>query len=205
MLKIDYFQWRWQTVSVQNVFFTGCAFYPFSKDMTKGLLCFVHNENECDFNLCLLNVKDFSYLHSVCCLERLFHFFSSEYDALALLCLSWWNCVKQAISHILLRICVCCSGFLERNACSDLNPQNKESSGIDISEYRLDWGRDLDSLELVYSGTESFFQISNLEASTDYCCRLQVVHDVSNMNHFLVGPWDVCSNILILGWSTLTR
>ncbi|KAI2648913.1 Fibronectin type III domain-containing protein 3B [Labeo rohita] len=55
----------------------------------------------------------------------------------------------------------------ERHACSDLNPQNNDSSGIDISEYRLDWGRDLDSLELVYSGTETYFQISNLEASTD--------------------------------------
>lgn len=132
-------------------------------------------------------------------------FISGAYDALAPLCLSWWNRVKQVISHILLGLCVCCSDFLERNACSDLNPQNKESSGIDISEYRLDWGRDLDSLELVYSGTETFFQISNLEASTDYCCRLQVVHDVSNVNHCLLGPWDVCSNIFILGWSTLTR
>lgn len=110
--------------------------------------------------------------------------------ALALLCLSWWNRVKQVISHILLGKCICCSRFLECNACSDLNPQNNESSGIDISEYRLDWGHDLDSLEMVYSGSETYFQISNLEASTEYCCRLQVVHD-------LLGPWHMRSSINI--------
>uniref|UniRef100_A0A673N542 Fibronectin type III domain-containing protein 3B-like n=1 Tax=Sinocyclocheilus rhinocerous TaxID=307959 RepID=A0A673N542_9TELE len=71
-----------------------------------------------------------------------------------------------------------------RNACSDLNPQNKVSSGIDISEYRLDWGCDLDSLELVYSGTETCFQIFNLEASTDYCCRLQAVNQAG------AGPYS---------------
>uniref|UniRef100_A0A8C2IDZ0 Fibronectin type III domain containing 3Bb n=1 Tax=Cyprinus carpio TaxID=7962 RepID=A0A8C2IDZ0_CYPCA len=58
------------------------------------------------------------------------------------------------------------------------------SSGIDISEYRLDWGRDLDSLELVYSGMETCFQISNLEASTDYCCRLQAVNQAG------AGPYS---------------
>uniref|UniRef100_A0A9J8B2R8 Fibronectin type III domain containing 3B n=1 Tax=Cyprinus carpio carpio TaxID=630221 RepID=A0A9J8B2R8_CYPCA len=58
------------------------------------------------------------------------------------------------------------------------------SSGIDISEYRLDWGRDLDSLELVYSGMETCFQISNLEASADYCCRLQAVNQAG------AGPYS---------------
>uniref|UniRef100_A0A672QI67 Fibronectin type III domain containing 3B n=1 Tax=Sinocyclocheilus grahami TaxID=75366 RepID=A0A672QI67_SINGR len=57
-------------------------------------------------------------------------------------------------------------------------------SGIDISEYRLDWGCDLDSLELVYSGTETCFQIFNLEASTDYCCRLQAVNQAG------AGPYS---------------
>lgn len=167
--------------------------------MTKGLLCFVHNENKCDLSLMFPECRRFQ-LFAFCLLSwEVVSFISGAYDALALLCLSWWNRVKQVISHVLLGLCVCCSGFPECNACSDLNPQNKESSGIDISEYRLDWGRDLDSLELVYSGTETFFQISNLEASTDYCCRLQVGHDVFNVNYFLLGPWDVCSNILILG------
>uniref|UniRef100_A0A671Q5U4 Fibronectin type III domain-containing protein 3B-like n=1 Tax=Sinocyclocheilus anshuiensis TaxID=1608454 RepID=A0A671Q5U4_9TELE len=58
------------------------------------------------------------------------------------------------------------------------------SSGIDISEYRLDWGCDLDSLELVYSGTETCFQIFNLEASTYYCCRLQAVNQAG------AGPYS---------------
>uniref|UniRef100_A0A672KU60 Fibronectin type III domain containing 3B n=1 Tax=Sinocyclocheilus grahami TaxID=75366 RepID=A0A672KU60_SINGR len=67
---------------------------------------------------------------------------------------------------------------------ADVTWENKESSGIDISEYRLDWGRDLDSLELVYSGMETYFQISNLEASTDYCCRLQAVNQAG------AGPYS---------------
>uniref|UniRef100_A0A8C1G0Y1 Fibronectin type III domain containing 3Bb n=1 Tax=Cyprinus carpio TaxID=7962 RepID=A0A8C1G0Y1_CYPCA len=70
------------------------------------------------------------------------------------------------------------------HTCAEVTWENKESSGIDISEYRLDWGRDLDSLELVYSGTETYFQISNLEASTDYCCRLQAVNQAG------AGPYS---------------
>uniref|UniRef100_A0A8C2IEU5 Fibronectin type III domain containing 3Bb n=1 Tax=Cyprinus carpio TaxID=7962 RepID=A0A8C2IEU5_CYPCA len=70
------------------------------------------------------------------------------------------------------------------HTCADVTWENKVSSGIDISEYRLDWGRDLDSLELVYSGMETCFQISNLEASTDYCCRLQAVNQAG------AGPYS---------------
>nr|XP_055037970.1 fibronectin type III domain-containing protein 3B isoform X2 [Misgurnus anguillicaudatus] len=70
------------------------------------------------------------------------------------------------------------------HSCAFVTWESKESSGIDISEYRLDWGRDLDSLELLYSGTETQFQISNLEASTEYCCRLQAV------NHAGAGPYS---------------
>ncbi|XP_056105094.1 fibronectin type III domain-containing protein 3B [Rhinichthys klamathensis goyatoka] len=70
------------------------------------------------------------------------------------------------------------------HTCADVTWENNESSGIDISEYRLDWGRDLDSLEMVYSGLETYFQISNLEASTDYCCRLQAVNQAG------AGPYS---------------
>uniref|UniRef100_A0A673MSC4 Fibronectin type III domain-containing protein 3B-like n=1 Tax=Sinocyclocheilus rhinocerous TaxID=307959 RepID=A0A673MSC4_9TELE len=70
------------------------------------------------------------------------------------------------------------------HTCADVTWENKVSSGIDISEYRLDWGCDLDSLELVYSGTETCFQIFNLEASTDYCCRLQAVNQAG------AGPYS---------------
>ncbi|XDV47650.1 hypothetical protein PO909_017225 [Leuciscus waleckii] len=70
------------------------------------------------------------------------------------------------------------------HTCADVTWENNESSGIDISEYRLDWGRDLDSLEMVYSGSETYFQISNLEASTEYCCRLQAVNQAG------AGPYS---------------
>uniref|UniRef100_A0A671QA92 Fibronectin type III domain-containing protein 3B-like n=1 Tax=Sinocyclocheilus anshuiensis TaxID=1608454 RepID=A0A671QA92_9TELE len=70
------------------------------------------------------------------------------------------------------------------HTCADVTWENKVSSGIDISEYRLDWGCDLDSLELVYSGTETCFQIFNLEASTYYCCRLQAVNQAG------AGPYS---------------
>ncbi|TUZ06965.1 Fibronectin type III domain-containing protein 3B [Bagarius yarrelli] len=40
-----------------------------------------------------------------------------------------------------------------------------ESSGVDISGYRLYWGHDEDSLELVYCGTDSSCEISELEAA----------------------------------------
>uniref|UniRef100_A0A8C2IDL4 Fibronectin type III domain containing 3Bb n=1 Tax=Cyprinus carpio TaxID=7962 RepID=A0A8C2IDL4_CYPCA len=69
------------------------------------------------------------------------------------------------------------------HTCADVTWEVSHS-GIDISEYRLDWGRDLDSLELVYSGMETCFQISNLEASTDYCCRLQAVNQAG------AGPYS---------------
>lgn len=53
--------------------------------------------------------------------------------------------------------------------------QTDESSGADVSGYRLDWGRHEDSLELVYSGTETSCEISELEAAVSYCCRIQVL------------------------------
>uniref|UniRef100_A0A671Q1B5 Fibronectin type III domain-containing protein 3B-like n=1 Tax=Sinocyclocheilus anshuiensis TaxID=1608454 RepID=A0A671Q1B5_9TELE len=69
------------------------------------------------------------------------------------------------------------------HTCADVTWEVSHS-GIDISEYRLDWGCDLDSLELVYSGTETCFQIFNLEASTYYCCRLQAVNQAG------AGPYS---------------
>ncbi|XP_062377150.1 fibronectin type III domain-containing protein 3B [Sardina pilchardus] len=51
-----------------------------------------------------------------------------------------------------------------------------ESSGADVSEYWLAWGRDLDSLQVVYRGVDTSCEISDLEASTEYCCRLQAAN-----------------------------
>ncbi|NXV44928.1 FND3B protein, partial [Uria aalge] len=52
--------------------------------------------------------------------------------------------------------------------------ESPECSGADISEYRLEWGEDEESLQLVYNGTDTCFEISELSAAARYCCRLQV-------------------------------
>lgn len=52
--------------------------------------------------------------------------------------------------------------------------QSPECSGADISEYRLEWGEDEESLQLAYNGTDTCFEISELSAAAQYCCRLQV-------------------------------
>ncbi|XP_030624730.1 fibronectin type III domain-containing protein 3B isoform X2 [Chanos chanos] len=74
------------------------------------------------------------------------------------------------------------------HTCVIVNWETSESSGADISEYRLDWGRDLDSLELIYSGNDTHCEISNLEAATDYCCRLQAT------NRAGAGPYSELVN-----------
>lgn len=62
--------------------------------------------------------------------------------------------------------------------------QSPESSGADISEYRLEWGEDEETLELVYNGTDTCFEISELSAAAHYCCRLQVQKSI-NFLHIL--------------------
>ncbi|XP_032887635.1 fibronectin type III domain-containing protein 3B [Amblyraja radiata] len=58
--------------------------------------------------------------------------------------------------------------------------ENPDSSGPDISEYRLEWGETEDSMELVYSGMETSFEIHNLAPATQYCCRLQATNQVGS-------------------------
>ncbi|XP_030135787.2 fibronectin type III domain-containing protein 3B [Taeniopygia guttata] len=62
--------------------------------------------------------------------------------------------------------------------------ESPECSGTDISEYRLEWGEEEESLQLAYSGTETCFEISDLSAATHYCCRLQA------MNQAGAGPYS---------------
>ncbi|XP_064131544.1 fibronectin type III domain-containing protein 3B isoform X1 [Loxodonta africana] len=62
--------------------------------------------------------------------------------------------------------------------------ESPESSGADISEYRLEWGEDEDSLELVYHGTETCFEIRDLLPAAQYCCRLQAVNQAG------AGPYS---------------
>ncbi|XP_023609651.1 fibronectin type III domain-containing protein 3B isoform X5 [Myotis lucifugus] len=59
-----------------------------------------------------------------------------------------------------------------------------ESSGADISEYRLEWGEDEESLELVYHGTDPGFAIRDLLPAAQYCCRLQAVNQAG------AGPYS---------------
>ncbi|NXW32372.1 FND3B protein, partial [Phaetusa simplex] len=62
--------------------------------------------------------------------------------------------------------------------------ESPECSGADISEYRLEWGEDEESLQLVYNGTDTCFEISELSAAAQYCCRLQAINQAG------AGPYS---------------
>ncbi|NWU62233.1 FND3B protein, partial [Pterocles burchelli] len=62
--------------------------------------------------------------------------------------------------------------------------ESPECSGADISEYRLEWGEDEESLQLAYTGTDTCFEISELSAAAHYCCRLQAVNQAG------AGPYS---------------
>ncbi|XP_066565011.1 fibronectin type III domain containing 3Ba isoform X2 [Amia ocellicauda] len=62
--------------------------------------------------------------------------------------------------------------------------ESPENSGADISEYRLEWSREEESLELIYCGTDSQYEISDLAAATHYCCRLQAANQAG------AGPYS---------------
>ncbi|KAJ7401377.1 hypothetical protein BTVI_96666 [Pitangus sulphuratus] len=62
--------------------------------------------------------------------------------------------------------------------------ESPECSGADISEYRLEWGEDEESLQLAYSGTDTCFEISDLSAAAHYCCRLQAINQAG------AGPYS---------------
>ncbi|XP_062841203.1 fibronectin type III domain-containing protein 3B isoform X2 [Trichomycterus rosablanca] len=73
---------------------------------------------------------------------------------------------------------------LSSHTCAVVSWVTDESSGADISGYRLDWGRDQDSLEVVYDGADNFCEISDLEAAVGYCCRLQATNQAG------AGPYS---------------
>ncbi|KAM3931373.1 fibronectin type III domain-containing protein 3B isoform 1-T2 [Leptodactylus fuscus] len=62
------------------------------------------------------------------------------------------------------------------DTCVLISWESPESNGADISGYRLQWGKEEDALELVYSGSETSFQVSDLSPATQYCCQLQAVN-----------------------------
>ncbi|XP_045644606.1 fibronectin type III domain-containing protein 3B isoform X1 [Ursus americanus] len=70
------------------------------------------------------------------------------------------------------------------DGCVLVSWESPESSGADISEYRLEWGEDEESLELIYHGTDTGFEIRGLLPAAQYCCRLQAVNQAG------AGPYS---------------
>lgn len=59
--------------------------------------------------------------------------------------------------------------------------QSPEGSGTDISEYRLEWAREDEPMELIYCGSATQCELSDLTPATDYCCRLQVLRSETRL------------------------
>ncbi|KAJ4939503.1 hypothetical protein JOQ06_028951, partial [Pogonophryne albipinna] len=73
---------------------------------------------------------------------------------------------------------------LTSNTCVTLNWESPEGSGTDISEYRLEWAREEDPMELIYCGAATQCELSDLTPATDFCCRLQAVNQAG------AGPYS---------------
>uniref|UniRef100_A0A8C5BJF8 Fibronectin type III domain containing 3Ba n=1 Tax=Gadus morhua TaxID=8049 RepID=A0A8C5BJF8_GADMO len=73
-------------------------------------------------------------------------------------------------------------GGYEFDGCGpDCRP---EGSGADISEYRLEWCREEEPMEVIYSGVATQCELSELTPATSYCCRLQAVNQAG------AGPYS---------------
>uniref|UniRef100_A0A3Q1HJI0 Fibronectin type-III domain-containing protein n=1 Tax=Anabas testudineus TaxID=64144 RepID=A0A3Q1HJI0_ANATE len=59
-----------------------------------------------------------------------------------------------------------------------------EGSGTDISEYRLEWAKEEEPMELIYCGSATQCELSDLTPATDFCCRLQAVNQAG------AGPYS---------------
>ncbi|XP_031592992.1 fibronectin type III domain containing 3Ba [Oreochromis aureus] len=73
---------------------------------------------------------------------------------------------------------------LTSNTCVTLNWESPEGSGTDISEYRLEWAREDEPMELIYCGSATQCELSDLTPATNYCCRLQAVNQAG------AGPYS---------------
>ncbi|KAM6960940.1 fibronectin type III domain containing 3Ba [Aplochiton taeniatus] len=73
---------------------------------------------------------------------------------------------------------------LASSTCLSLSWECPEGSGVDVSEYRLEWAREEESMELIYSGTATQCELSELTPATLYCCRLQAVNQAG------AGPYS---------------
>uniref|UniRef100_G3QKG9 Fibronectin type III domain containing 3B n=1 Tax=Gorilla gorilla gorilla TaxID=9595 RepID=G3QKG9_GORGO len=76
--------------------------------------------------------------------------------------------------------CISCTP----DGCVLVGWESPDSSGADISEYRLEWGEDEESLELIYHGTDTRFEIRDLLPAAQYCCRLQAFNQAG------AGPYS---------------
>uniref|UniRef100_A0A3Q3J9L3 Fibronectin type-III domain-containing protein n=1 Tax=Monopterus albus TaxID=43700 RepID=A0A3Q3J9L3_MONAL len=73
---------------------------------------------------------------------------------------------------------------LTSNTCVTINWESPEGSGTDISEYRLEWAREDEPMELIYCGSATQCELSDLMPATDYCYRLQAVNQAG------AGPYS---------------
>uniref|UniRef100_A0A3P8UYA1 Fibronectin type III domain containing 3Ba n=1 Tax=Cynoglossus semilaevis TaxID=244447 RepID=A0A3P8UYA1_CYNSE len=74
---------------------------------------------------------------------------------------------------------------LTNNTCVTLNWESPEGSGTDISEYRLEWAREEEPMEIIYCGSATQCELSDLTPATAYCCRLQAVNQAG------AGPYSL--------------
>lgn len=71
--------------------------------------------------------------------------------------------------------------------------QSPEGSGTDISEYRLEWAREEEPMELIYCGSATQCELSDLTPATDFCCRLQVTATYGHENHVHLQMLHSCT------------
>ncbi|XP_042195142.1 LOW QUALITY PROTEIN: fibronectin type III domain-containing protein 3B-like [Callorhinchus milii] len=87
-----------------------------------------------------------------------------------------------------------------------LSWESPEECGADVTEYRLEWGEDEASLELLYCGADTSCEVHSLSPATHYCYRLQASNQAG------VGPYSgllshttppcvpaAVSNLVVLG------
>ncbi|XP_051556139.1 fibronectin type III domain-containing protein 3B-like isoform X1 [Myxocyprinus asiaticus] len=80
--------------------------------------------------------------------------------------------------------CAAPSLTLMSNTCVLVSWESPEISGADISEYRLEWGREEEPMGLIYSGPDTQCEISDLTPATHYYCRLQAANQAG------AGPYS---------------
>ncbi|XP_031415915.1 fibronectin type III domain containing 3Ba [Clupea harengus] len=73
---------------------------------------------------------------------------------------------------------------LTSSTCVLVSWESPETSGADIAEYRLEWGHDEEPMELIYCGSDTQCEISDLAPATHYCCRLQAANQAG------AGPYS---------------